>query len=128
MIDRTHALSITRQAKALGVSRGMVYYVPRSIGEYDLTLMRAIDALHLDFPFAGARMLRRLLRGEFPSVGRRRIGTLMIQMGIAAICPQPGTSRRHRAHPMYPYLLRHKTITRPNEVWAMDISVPQQAA
>ena len=122
MIDRAHPLSITRQAKALGISRGAVYYVPRPMAALNLALMRQIDGLHLDFPFAGARMLRRLLRGEFPRVGRRRIGTLMLQMGIAAICPQPGTSRRHRAHPVYPYLLRHKTIMRPNEVWAMDIT------
>jgi putative transposase len=122
MIDRTHALPITRQAEALGISRGAVYYVPRPTLPLDLALMRAIDALHLDFPFAGARMLRRLLRKDFPGVGRRRIGTLMLQMGIAAVCPQPGTSRRHRAHPVFPYLLRHRTITRPNEVWAMDIT------
>ena len=122
MIDRTHPLSITRQAEALGISRGAVYYAPRPMAALDLALMRQIDILHLDFPFAGARMLRRLLRGEFPGVGRRRIGTLMLHMGIAALCPQPGTSRRHRAHPVYPYLLRHRSITRPNEVWAMDIT------
>ena len=67
-------------------------------------------------------MLRRLLRPEYPHVGRRRLRTLMRQMGIAAICPQPGTSRRHRAHPVYPYLLRHRSITQPNDVWAMDIT------
>jgi putative transposase len=122
MIDRTHALSITRQADALGISRGAVYYLPRAMSARDLALMRAIDALHLDFPFAGARMLRRLLRADFPGVGRRRIGTLMQHMGIAAVCPQPGTSRRHRAHPVFPYLLRHRSITQPNEVWAMDIT------
>lgn len=122
MIDRAHGLSLTRQAEALGISRGAVYYVPRPPSDLDLALMRAIDVLHLDFPFAGARMLRRLLRKDYPSVGRRRIGTLMLQMGIAAVCPQPGTSRRHRAHPVFPYLLRHRTITRPNEVWAMDIT------
>ena len=122
MIDRTHGLPITRQAEALGISRGAVYYVPRPASALDLALMRAIDALHLDFPFAGARMLRRLLRKDYPGVGRRRIGTLMQQMGIAAVCPQPGTSRRHRTHPVFPYLLRHRTITRPNEVWAMDIT------
>jgi putative transposase len=122
MIDRTHALSVTRQAEALGISRGAVYYVPHAMSAWDLALMRAIDALHLDFPFAGARMLRRLLRADFPGVGRRRVGTLMQHMGIAAICPQPGTSRRHRAHPVFPYLLRHRSITQPNEVWAMDIT------
>jgi len=122
MIDRTHPLSLTRQAEALGISRGAVYYLPRPMSAWDLALMRAIDALHLDFPFAGARMLRRLLRHDFPGVGRRRIATLMQHMGVAAICPQPGTSRRHRAHPVFPYLLRHRTITRPNEVWSMDIT------
>ncbi len=122
MIDRTHSLPVTRQAEALGISRGAVYYVPRLLSAWDLALMRAIDAVHLEFPFAGARMLRRLLRADFPGVGRRRIGTLMQHMGIAALCPQPGTSRRHRAHPVFPYLLRHRTITRPNEVWAMDIT------
>jgi putative transposase len=122
MIDRMHALPVTRQAEALGISRGAVYYVPRPVSAFDLALMRRIDALHLDFPFAGARMLRRLLRREFPGVGRRRIGTLMQHMGIAAVCPQPGTSRRHRAHPVYPYLLRHRSITQPNEVWAMDVT------
>jgi len=71
-------------------------------------------------------MLRRLLvkhhPKEFPGVGRRHVATLMRHMGIAAICPQPGTSRRHRAHPVFPYLLRHRAITQPNEVWAMDIT------
>ena len=122
MIDRTHRLSLTRQAAVLGISRGAVYYVPRPPSAWDLALMRRIDALHLDFPFAGARMLRRLLAREGVSVGRRRVGTLMQQMGIAAVCPQPGTSRRHRAHPVYPYLLRHRSITTPNDVWAMDIT------
>jgi putative transposase len=122
LIDRTHALPLTRQAEALGMSRGALYYVPRPMSALDLALMREIDALHLDFPFAGARMLRRLLRATHPGVGRRRIGTLMLHMGIAAVCPQPGTSRRHRAHPVFPYLLRHRMITRPNDVWAMDIT------
>jgi putative transposase len=122
MIDRTHPLPLARQAAALGISRGAVYYVPRPPSAWDLTLMRRIDALHLDFPFAGARMLRRLLRREGLEVGRRRVGTLMQQMGIAAVCPQPGTSRRHRAHSVYPYLLRHRAITAPNDVWAMDIT------
>jgi putative transposase len=66
--------------------------------------------------------MKRVLKAEFPGVGRRRIATLMQTMGISAVAPQPGTSKRHRAHPVYPYLLRHRTITRPNAVWAMDIT------
>jgi len=122
MIDRTHRLPLTQQALALGISRGAVYYTPRPVSVFDLALMRRIDAVHLEMPWFGARGLRRVLKREFPGVGRRRIGTLMREMGIAAMTPQPGTSRRHRAHPVYPYLLRHRTITRPNEVWAMDIT------
>jgi len=122
MIDRTHALPLARQAAALGISRGAVYYQPRPVSPFDLAVMRRIDAVHLEMPWFGARGLRRVLRPEFPGVGRRRIGTLMRHMGIEAITPQPGTSRRHRAHPVHPYLLRHRTITRPNAVWAMDIT------
>lgn len=122
MIDRTHPLPLTRQAAALGISRGSVYYVPRPITDADLALMRQLDALHLEFPYAGARLLRRLLRREGMRVGRRHIATLMRRMAITAIAPQPGTSRRHRAHPVFPYLLRGRSITRPNQVWAMDIT------
>lgn len=102
MIERTHPLSVTRQAAARGTSRGAVSYTPRPMSAGDLALMRQINVLHLDVPFAGARMLRRLLRGAFPGIGRRRIGTLLRHMGLAAVGPQPGTSRRHRAHPVFP--------------------------
>jgi putative transposase len=64
MIDRKHKLSISRQAKTLGISRGSVYYQPRPVSEADLALMRRIDELHLDYPFAGSRMLQGLLVGE----------------------------------------------------------------
>ena len=84
--------------------------------------MRQLDALDLDFPFAGARMLRRLLRRAGVDNGRRHVSTLMRRMGITALAPQPGTSRRHHAHPLFPYLLRGRAITRPNQVWAMDIT------
>jgi len=122
MIDRTHQLSVTKQAEALGISRGVVYYEPRARSAADLALMRRIDEVHLEMPWFGARGLRRVLTPEFPGVGRRHLATLMREMAISAQAPQPGTSRRHRAHPVYPYLLRHRTITRPNEVWAMDIT------
>lgn len=122
MIDRTHALPITKQAAVLGISRGAVYYTPRPMTAFDLAVMRRMDAVHLEMPWFGARALRRVLKAEFPGVGRRRIGTLMRTMGLSAIAPQPGTSRRHRAHPVYPYLLRGRMITQPNAVWAMDIT------
>jgi putative transposase len=120
MIDRDHALPITRQAQVLGMSRGAVYYRPRPTSAADLALMRRIDELHLEHPFMGARMLRRQLKLEGVSVGRRHIATLMQRMGIQALAPQPGTSKRAPGHKIYPYLLRRLAVVRSNQVWALD--------
>jgi len=122
MIDRTAELPVTQQCQILGLSRSSVYYTPEPIPEADLALMRRIDELHLDFPFAGARMLRDLLRGEGLRVGRGRVARLMRLMGIEAIYRRKSTSRRHPEHAVFPYLLRGLTIDRPNQVWAMDIT------
>jgi putative transposase len=122
MIDAEHALPITRQAELLELSRASVYYLPRATPQADLTLMRRIDELHLNHPFAGTRMLRDLLRLEGFSVGRKHVATLMKKMGIEALYRRPNTSRRHPAHPIYPYLLRERVIEQPNEAWAMDIT------
>jgi len=122
MIDRDHDLPITRQAKLLNISRGCVYYLPRPVSDADLALMRRIDELHLEHPFMGARMLRRMLRREGVTVGRRHVATLMQRMDIQALCPQPGTSKAHPGHKIYPYLLRKLAITRSNQVWALDTS------
>jgi putative transposase len=120
MIDRDHALPITHQAQLLGMSRGSVYYLPRPASAAELALMRRIDELHLDFPFMGARMLRRQLQREGVAVGRRHIATLMMRMGIQALAPQPGTSKKAPGHKVYPYLLRRLAIERSNQVWALD--------
>ena len=122
MIDRKHKLSITRQAKALRISRGSVYYRPRPVSDADLVLMRRIDELHLDYPFAGSRMLRGLLVGEGYKTGRLHVRTLMKRMGIEAIYRRPNTSKPAPGHKIYPYLLRKLPVTRPNQVWAMDIT------
>ena len=122
MIDGQHALPLSRQAQLLGLSRSSVYYVPRPMSAPDLALMRRIDALHLELPFAGSRMLRDLLRAEGLLVGRGHIRTLMRRMGITAVYRRPKTSGRHPAHPIFPYLLRGLTIDRPNQVWATDIT------
>ena len=120
MIDRDHQLPITRQAELLGMSRGAVYYLPRPVSAADLALMRTIDELHLQHPFMGARMLRDQLDRAGIHVGRRHIRTLMLRMGIEALAPQPGTSKRAPGHKIYPYLLRKLAITRANQVWALD--------
>ncbi len=122
MIDRSHDLSIARQAKALRVSRGAVYYKPRPVSAEDLKIMRRLDELHLDYPFAGSRMLRDLLKREGVSIGRRHVATLMKRMGIAAIYRRPNTSKPAPGHKIYPYLLRGKKIERVDQVWAMDIT------
>lgn len=120
MIDPTHELPIVRQAQLLDLSRSSVYYLPQATPEADLALMRRIDELHLEHPFAGARMLRDLLRREGHAIGRKHVTTLMRRMGIEALYQKANTSRRHAAHPVYPYRLRGLTIDRPNQVWAMD--------
>ena len=122
MIDGGHDLPIMRQAQLLDLSRSAVYYRPQPASAADLALMRRIDALHLEHPFAGARMLRDLLRQDGHAVGRKHVATLMRRMGIEALYRKANTSRRHPEHRIYPYLLRGLTIDRPNQVWAMDIT------
>jgi putative transposase len=122
MIDRTHDLPIARQAKALNISRGSVYYLPRPVSAADLAIMRRLDRLHLEFPFAGSRMLKGLLAAEGSQVGRRHVKTLMRRIGIEALYRRPRTTKPEPGHKIYPYLLRGKEITRPNQVWAMDIT------
>jgi putative transposase len=93
MIDRTHDLPISRQVKALNISRGAAYYNPRPVSAEDLAIMRRLDELHLEHPFMGARMLRDMLNREEVKIGRRHAGTLMKRMGINAIYQRPNTSK-----------------------------------
>jgi putative transposase len=122
MIDSTHRLPIKRQAELAGISRGSVYYLPRPVSAADLALMRVIDELHLEHPFAGARMLRDMLKARGFEVGRKHVATLMRRMGIEALYRKPNTSKPHPEHQVYPYLLRAMSIERANQVWAMDIT------
>ena len=122
MIDRDHELPIKRQAELMGISRGNVYYLPRAVSEADQRLMRRIDELHLEHPFAGARMLRDMLNREGLAVGRKHVATLMARMSIEALYRKPNTSKKHPGHTVYPYLLRGMKIERANQVWATDIT------
>lgn len=125
MLDRVHRLSVSRQARLLGIRRGSVYYQRRPAAVADLLLMRRLDALHLDSPFAGSRMLQGLLRQEGHVVGRLPVATLLKRMGLVALYRRPTTSPPTPGHQLYPSLLRTLAVTRPNQVWAMDItSVP----
>jgi putative transposase len=122
MIDRKDKLPVTHQCQVLALARSTAYYTRRPVPEADLALMRRLDELHLDFPFAGSRMLRDLLRLEGHTAGRKRIARLMRLMGIEALYRKRNTSRRHPAHAIFKYLLRDLAIDRPNQVWAMDIT------
>ena len=122
MIDRGHELPLGRQAELLGLSRSTLYYEPRPVPPDELAIMRRIDALHLDYPFAGSRMLRDLLRGEGVVIGRELVATMMRRMGLEAIYRKPNMSKAALGHKIYPYLLRGLTIDRANQVWAMDIT------
>ena len=105
MINPGHQLSISRQAELLEISRSTIYYRPRPVASADLLLLRRIDELHLNYPFAGSRMLRDLLGHQGLEVGRRHIRTLMRRMGIEAIYRRPNTSKPGPGHRICPYLL-----------------------
>lgn len=122
MIDREHPLPVNQQARLVGISRSSAYYQRRPVSEVDLKTMRCIDELHLEFPFAGARMLVRLLKRESFRVGRKHVRTLMTLMGIEALYCKPKTSRRDAKHKIWPYLLRDMTISHANQVWALYTS------
>jgi putative transposase len=126
MIDRRHDLPLSRQAELLKLSRSSIYYepMPVPVPPEELAIMRQIDELHLNYPFAGSRMLRDLLRADGVVIGREKVATLMRRMGIEAIYRRPNTSKPAAGHKIYPYLLRGMKIDRPNQVWAMDISAP----
>ena len=106
MIDRQHPLPLRKQAKALGISRGSVYYLPRPVPAADLAVMNRIDRLHLEYPFAGSRMMRDFLVREDFEVGRLHVATLIKRMGIEAIYRRSNTSKPAPGHKIYPYLLR----------------------
>jgi putative transposase len=105
MIGRTAELSVSRQAILLGISRGSIYYQNRPVSDADLKLMHRIDKLHMEFPFAGSRMLQGLQVQEGFSVGRLHVATLMRRMGIEVLYRKPNTSKPAPGHKIYPYLL-----------------------
>ena len=123
LVARDHAeLSVSRQCRLLGISRGSVYYQPKGESAENLALMRQLDEQYLKTPWYGSRQMSRVLRRLGYRVGRRRVRRLMDLMGLRSLAPGPNTSRKHPAHPVYPYLLRGLTIDRPNQVFATDIT------
>lgn len=122
MIEPNQTLSKTRQCELLGLARSSYYYQPEPVAEGDLTLLRLMDEQYLKTPQYGARSYATWMNRQGYSVGRKKVTTLMRQLGIISTAPKPSTSRPHKAHTVYPYLLRNRTIDRPNQVWASDIT------
>ena len=122
MMDKTHRLPVTRQARLLDLSRSSLYYQPASTSEADLALMAAIDEIHLVFPFYGARRIRSELGDRGFAVGRGHTSTLMRRMGMEALYPKRRLSKPHPGHKVYPYLLRGMEITRAGQVWCADVT------
>jgi len=122
MINRSHALPLTRQCGILEVSRSGLYYEAAPVSPRDLEMMRIIDELHMKHPFMGSRSLRDQLRERDYDVGRKHVSTLMKKAGIEAIYRKPNLSKACPEHKVYPYLLRGLSITRANHVWATDIT------
>ena len=123
VVDREHpSLSVVRQCKLLYISRSGLYYQPKGISEEDLTLMKLIDRQYLATPFYGARKIAAWLKSQGRQVNRKRVRRLMRLMGIKAIYRRPRTSTPAPGHKTYPYLLGGMEITRPNQVWAADIT------
>jgi putative transposase len=116
------ALSVVSQCRLLKVARSTLYYRPAPVGEDDLAVMRAMDALYMDCPFYGSRRMAAVLRRDGFAVNRKRAKRLMRLMGLEAIYQKPNTSKAHPGHKIYPYLLRDLAIVRPNQVWCSDIT------
>ena len=127
MIVSNAGLPILRQCALLGIARSSFYYQPRPESAEELDLLNRLDRIFTEHPVYGSRRLQVALAREGLVVGRRRIRRLMRKLGLRAVGPKRNTSKRHPEHKIYPYLLRGKTIDRPNQVWATDITyIPMQ--
>lgn len=122
MINRDHELSLVKQCRVLDIARSGIYYEPKPVSESDLELMRLMDEIHLAKPYLGIRRIKDALDEMGHTVNRKRIQRLMRKMGIYAIYPKPNLSKANQQHKIYPYLLRHLDINRPNQVWASDLT------
>lgn len=118
------ALPVALQCRLAGVNRTTLYYRPTEWWEdaNTLSIMRLIDEEYTRHPFYGARRMRVHLNRQGITISRRRVGKLMVRMGLQAMAPGPNTSKRQLGHKVYPYLLREIEINRPNQVWSTDIT------
>lgn len=128
MIDRGHELALSRQAAVLGISRGSLYYSACPVSPAELAIMRRLDALHLEYPFAGSRMLRDLLRGEGIAVGRGQVRTMMRRMAIEALYRRPHTSKPADGDKVFPYLRKRGDGSTLTSCWSAMRRFPRSGA
>ena len=115
-------LTISQQCDLLSIHRSGLYYQPVAEREGNLLFMRLIDEQYLSTPFYGFRKMTQFLLDQGYQVNRKRVRRLMRLMGLMSIYQKPNTSQADKTHYKYPYLLKGLTITRPNQVWAADIT------
>ena len=113
---------IIRQAKLLGVSRTSIYYQPKPVNPFTLSVMHKIDEVYTESPFYGVRKITAQLKRDGLLVNHKRVHRLMRVMGLEAIYPKPNLSKNSQPHPVYPYLLKGIVVNRPNQVWGTDIT------
>ena len=123
LVQPEHAgLSIRRQCALVDLNRRTLYYEPVEVSAEEIALMKEIDRIFTKWPFYGSRKIVHELGLAGHDVNRKRVQRLMRVMGLQALVPGPHTSKPHPDHPIYPYLLGRVDVTRPNQVWAADIT------
>lgn len=123
MLERdANGISLVSQSELLSISRSSLYYEPVGASEKELTLKRRIDEIYTKYPIYGSRRMTAVLCREGLKVSRPTVQGYMREMAIAGVAPGPNTSRPHPEHKVYPYLLRGLKISRPNQVWGIDIT------
>ena len=123
MIEKNNPeLSVVRQSELLSIHRSGIYYTPCMESSFNLDLMKVIDEQFMDKPFYGISRMTEHLKSMGYLVNIKRIRRLYRLMDLRAIFPTPRTTWANKKHKKYPYLLRDLVITRPNQVWATDIT------
>lgn len=115
-------LPISQQAELLGINRSSLYYRPAQPSPEEVAIKHRIDEIYTKFPYFGSRKIAEKLKGKGVNINRKRVQRHMREMGIQAIYPGPNLSKRNLQHHIYPYLLKGVTISRPDQVWSIDIT------
>lgn len=122
LIEPGHEVSIRKQCELIGFNRSNFYYKPASESEEDIRIKNLIDEIYTDKPFFGYRKMTVCLKQKGFDINHKKVSRLMREMGIQAVHPKRNLSKANQEHKVYPYLLKEKEITRPDQVWSSDIT------